>query len=31
MQEWDPATHMSKGEWRATCERTVRTDPGIER
>lgn len=20
---WDPGTHMSKAEWRATCERTL--------
>jgi hypothetical protein len=23
LQDWDAATHMSKGEWRATCERVA--------
>jgi hypothetical protein len=23
LQDWDAATHMSKSEWRATCERVA--------
>ena len=23
MQEWEPATHMTKQEWRRTCERVA--------
>ena len=23
MQDWEPATHMTKQEWRRTCERVV--------
>jgi hypothetical protein len=24
MQDWEPATHMTKQEWRRTCERVAR-------
>jgi hypothetical protein len=27
MDIWEPATHMSKQEWRATCRRTLRSTP----
>jgi hypothetical protein len=27
MQEWDAATHMSKGEWRTTCLRALNDGP----
>ena len=24
MKQWEPATHMTKAEWRATCQRTLK-------
>ncbi len=27
MKVWDPATHMTKEEWRVTCRRTLKTSP----
>jgi hypothetical protein len=24
MQDWEPATHMTKQEWRRTCERVAK-------
>jgi hypothetical protein len=29
MQSWDPATQMSKAEWRATCRRVIIEQPGM--
>jgi len=29
MAAWDPATQMSKREWRDTCERTVKEYPSL--
>jgi len=26
---WDPATHMSKVEWRAACKRTMQEYPSV--
>jgi hypothetical protein len=26
---WEPATHMSKIEWRAACQRTMQDDPSV--
>jgi hypothetical protein len=26
---WEPATHMSKPEWRATCLRTMQEYPSL--
>lgn len=31
MQVWEPATHMSKDEWRRTCERTLTEGPSLDR
>jgi len=27
---WDAATHMSKGEWRAACKRSMKEFPDIK-
>jgi hypothetical protein len=29
MAAWDPATQMSKREWKETCERTVKDYPSL--
>jgi len=29
MATWDPATQMSKREWRETCGRTIKDYPGL--
>ena len=29
METWDKGTHMTKKEWRRTCERTVRDYPEL--
>ena len=29
MAAWDPATQMSKREWKETCERTVKEYPSL--
>jgi hypothetical protein len=29
LQSWDPATQMSKGEWRRTCQRVIIQQPGM--
>jgi len=29
MDFWEPATHMSKTEWRAACERTLQDYPSL--
>jgi hypothetical protein len=29
MATWDPSTQMSKQEWRETCKRTVKKNPGL--
>ena len=29
MATWDPSTQMSKQEWRKTCKRTVKKNPGL--
>jgi len=29
MNFWEPATHMSKPEWRAACERTMQEYPSV--
>jgi hypothetical protein len=29
MSFWEPATHMSKPEWRATCLRTMQEYPSL--
>jgi hypothetical protein len=29
MATWDSSTQMSKQEWRTTCKRTVRENPGL--
>lgn len=31
MQVWEPATHMTKDEWRRTCERTLTEGPDLGR
>jgi hypothetical protein len=31
MAVWEPATHMTKTEWRRTCERTLQEYPSIQR
>ncbi|MGE3064175.1 MAG: hypothetical protein AB7G08_32790 [Hyphomicrobiaceae bacterium] len=31
MAVWEPATHMSKAEWRDTCKRTLSTNFGLVR
>jgi hypothetical protein len=29
LQSWDPATQMSKREWRRTCQRVIVEQPGL--
>jgi hypothetical protein len=29
LETWDPATQMSKQEWRASCERTTKENPNL--
>ena len=29
LQSWDPATQMSKREWRQTCQRVIIQQPGM--
>jgi hypothetical protein len=29
MATWDRATQMSKEEWRETCKRTIKENPGL--
>jgi hypothetical protein len=29
LETWDPATQMSKQEWKETCERTTRENPSL--
>jgi hypothetical protein len=29
MQSWDPATQMSKREWKSTCRRVIKQQPGM--
>jgi hypothetical protein len=29
METWDKGTHMTKQEWRRTCERTIREYPEL--
>jgi hypothetical protein len=29
MDTWDRAAQMSKEEWRATCKRTIKENPGL--
>ena len=29
MDFWEPATHMSKTEWRAACKRTLEDYPSV--
>jgi hypothetical protein len=29
LQSWDPATQMSKSEWRRTCQRVIIQQPGM--
>jgi hypothetical protein len=29
LETWDKATHMTKQEWRRTCERTIREYPEL--
>jgi hypothetical protein len=29
METWDKGTHMTKKEWRRTCERTIRDYPEL--
>jgi hypothetical protein len=28
---WEPATHMTKIEWRAACKRTLQEYPSVQR
>jgi len=27
---WDAATHMTKGEWRAACKRSMQEFPSVK-
>ena len=29
MDTWDRATQMSKQEWKETCKRTIKENPGL--
>jgi hypothetical protein len=29
MQGWGPATQMSRREWKSTCERVIKQQPGL--
>jgi hypothetical protein len=29
LETWDPATQMSKQEWKETCERTTKENPNL--
>jgi hypothetical protein len=28
MQDWGPATQMTKREWKSTCKRVIKQQPG---